>query len=539
MPVILSPPETPQRDYPLLPSPFVGISKEFKRLGDGRVVGSDMVYTFQGTLLPKKGNPFQDSTSSTASVTFENTTTGPAWVTTYSDPADDPVASTLTNDQLLEVLMEKQRLIREKLSYEGLQIKIYSLDGSLIHDITTDAPIDIAFDTDRLAIQSEYTFTIRQPINSVNQDGWNWYINSATDTIDITERDQALVTFDSDGNVSKTRKIFDVTRNISAVGARAYNTSGSLDKGFEAWQQASGWVWSNGQAIGTNFASTVLSTANDDLPSNELVPSTYTKYNHSFVENIDKSAGTYGITETFVYTSGDPVVEDVTFSINRDESALTSIGIEGSIQGLNTIAGTGNADAFIDKYTSATAYWTSIQGDLYKRALKASDLSWLNPVPLSKAVGKNPSQGAITYNYSYDDRAPNIITGAISENISINDTYPGQNVAEIPVIGRNQPVLQYLNSRSAYKRSLQIDVVMSGTAPSWTTGVPTTGDIRTTFFNSKPSITASSDFEKIYDAINPANDPAVVGKVFYSAPAESWNPKTGSYTYSVEWTFEK
>ena len=62
----------------------------------------------------------------------------------------------------------------------------------------------------------------------------------------------------------------------------------------------------------------------------------------------------------------------------------------------------------------------------------------------------------------------------------------------------------------------------------------------------KPSVSSSAQFQKIFDAANPANEvgssyanPVIPTKVFHSAPQESWNPKTGAYSYSIQWTYER
>jgi hypothetical protein len=73
------------------------------------------------------------------------------------------------------------------------------------------------------------------------------------------------------------------------------------------------------------------------------------------------------------------------------------------------------------------------------------------------------------------------------------------------------------------------------------TGADTRPDkIKNWLFTQKPSIASSGDFQAIYDAANPANEAGVVTtKVFYDAPQENWNCKTGSYSYSIGWTYEK
>jgi hypothetical protein len=136
----------------------------------------------------------------------------------------------------------------------------------------------------------------------------------------------------------------------------------------------------------------------------------------------------------------------------------------------------------------------------------------------------------------------------------MNDTYPGEIFSVTPVIGRSQPVLQYLNSRSEYKRSLSININMGAITPTWDVTVGGTDvnsqgllinnqtGIMTNLINSKPSITNQSELNYIYQAANPINDPQILatsGKCFHSAPSENWDPRTRNYSYSIEWTYEK
>ena len=65
-------------------------------------------------------------------------------------------------------------------------------------------------------------------------------------------------------------------------------------------------------------------------------------------------------------------------------------------------------------------------------------------------------------------------------------------------------------------------------------------DIANCTYTNKPSITNTVNFAKIFAAANPANEGWVgAGRVFHSPPQESWNPKTGAYSYSIEWTYER
>ena len=284
------------------------------------------------------------------------------------------------------------------------------------------------------------------------------------------------------------------------------------------------------------------------------------------------------------FNDGYLITHDNNVNVSRGENSLTQVSIEGTIRGLNSVQfeNSGvfyqnrhednsfkNARDYYINYLSANVGGTALASRIYHLARKAGEGTWLHPQPISKSEGLNFSQGTINYNFTYDDRPPNIIQGSITEDISINDTHPGQLFTAIPVIGRNQPVLQYMNARSEYKRNLTINVNMTAFEANWiedtgaiisaagywndavgvdtAAGATANDGITWWLYNKKPSITNTANFAKIFDAANPANEtsangfanPVIGGRCFHSAPTEAWNPKTGQYTYSVEWTFER
>ena len=126
-----------------------------------------------------------------------------------------------------------------------------------------------------------------------------------------------------------------------------------------------------------------------------------------------------------------------------------------------------------------------------------------------------------------------MISGALTENISINDTYPGDVFAVIPVIGRQTgPVLQYIGGRTEYRRDVGIEFVVDYT------NIPY-GKDRTTFLLSKPSLNTPirDSINGVVNALSPANEPGI-RKYFLNPPAESWNPKDGRYSLNLSWTYE-
>ena len=599
-------------DKYLVPAPLVTFGKNYLSAANGETIGAEYTISLAGTLLPNKGNPVVDSG------TFNSSFSTDSWAGTKS-PDDDPNHELDIDDSLLSI-MSKQEEIR-KLFSPGQAVKVEVLDLNLrgggrgIKFVGNVQSINFP-DQGRWVLPCPYSISLTTTnflqssdsgdfTSNFSEDEFKYFVRSANESWEIQEADEKLY---RGTNSSTTLKVYNVTHNISAVGQAAYSATGSFDaggdqaqtnngrydapyvNGLAPWQQASGYVQDVLQVGNGNFPGNIFEIDNDtftfgDSFFNNSGTDKYIIADRTFTESIDTKGGSYGITENYkafpsgAFNGGKPVVHTNNINVNVAENGITSVAIDGVIRGLNTVAVPGanrheddsfaNARDYYINYLSQNVGGASSNTRIYHLARNASELSWLHPQPLSKSQGLNTSEGSISYNFNYDDRPPNIINGSITEEISINDTHPGQIFATIPVIGRNQPVLQYLNSRSEYKRSLSINVNMSPFASNWTedsgaiitaggywadaVGVDTAGGaaandgITWWLQTKKPSVTNAADFQKIFDAANPANETAangfsnyvIPGRCFHSAPTESWNPKTGQYSYSIEWTYER
>lgn len=278
----------------------------------------------------------------------------------------------------------------------------------------------------------------------------------------------------------------------------------------------------------------------------------YGGFNHIRSEQSNVNAGTFSVTETWILSKS-PVFENFNISINSStDNPYVSVSIDGNIRGLSSISArgyggygdrtnsqaenygklTGYENALL-KYNQLTNYGQfGISSDIYKRANNVVAIQ-LNSQPLSIAITSNQSTSEITYNVQFDNRPTNVITGAIAETISVQDTYPGDIFAIIPVIGRKTgPILQYIGGRTEYKRDLQINLTMDYTKTGY-------GPYRSSFLLQKPSIIepTASQLASLIGEFSPANEPGV-RKYFISPPSESWNPKDGTYSLSISWTYE-
>ena len=217
------------------------------------------------------------------------------------------------------------------------------------------------------------------------------------------------------------------------------------------------------------------------------------------------------------------------------------MNIDGTIKGLSQISPSGHGSedkpsAFDNAMSKYIAVSNSGQfgliSDIYKRANNLVAVE-LNSQPLSISVGTNDYLGEITYSTQFDNRPSNIISGVLTESISVNDTYPGDVFAIIPVLGRKTgPVLQYIGGRTEYTRDLSINLLMDYTKIPYGSG-------RNTLLLKKPSVIepSATQIGNLIKELSPQNEPGI-RKYFVSPPAESWEPKTGSYSFNLTWTYE-
>jgi hypothetical protein len=529
----------------IVPAPIVSFSKTPILSDDGISIGADYTLSLNGKILQNKGNPI----SSTGAI-FSSSMSTDAWTITQS-PDDDPLHGVADSDLLISTITKIEQLRALVSPPTGIKVEVVGFS----HDQGIKFYGDLkSFNVDsegNWAKPANYTMEfgfsnfIGPAISGLfgagsSEDSFGYYVASVKENWAIQEADQVVV---NTGNWADIGKVYNITHSVDAKGKRVYNSSGVCV--LQPWQQASGYV---GAVIGLGIS---------NLPDSLLgITSGYYATNHKISESIDRTAGTYGVEETFSYVpsgmmpSGQWAFEECSVNIDKSEGALTNITIQGTINGIETNPPTGVQATGVSKYSNALAYYNVIEPTLYNRVKQnAGVLTWVHPSPKTTAIGKMPNAGQITYSYSYDDRPPNLISGSISEEISINDTYPGQIYSATPVIGRNQPILQYLGSRTEYKRTLSINIQMGSISRNWTYSnvdasgkltSPTATGVRNWLITQKPSISHSGDFQVIYDAANPANEAGVIPtKVFYDAPQESWNPKSGSYSYSINWSYER
>lgn len=313
--------------------------------------------------------------------------------------------------------------------------------------------------------------------------GVKYNLSSIADSYEIeTQLDKTYTTGDF-GPAAAFMPTFNISRTLSAAGLR--NISGSL---YEAVK------WINDRQ--------------KYFPFTGIFPtSVFPLYNHNRSLDINESAGSVSIRDTFLCKlSGSPWIDTCNISTSVSENFNREIKIQGKIEGLhkfdNLTALTGalilkaSGQQLIfpmlsgsltndnTKYTNALSGYLNITGSMFNRALlydsagrslvyNTTTISTnfpnynqkpLHPVPLSITEGLSPIRGEIEYAYTYNTRPQAIITGALAETINLSDNGPSQKIQSTNVMGRRLgPVVYFYTYQSGVgERTVSYEGVFQG-----------------------------------------------------------------------------
>lgn len=471
----------------IIPAVNLNYSRNFDQSPDGTIIGQTYNINFSSTIFADKGSP---------------TSSGTFW-TANDYPSDE----TILDSARLSSIIKKQESLRQLFNKDNIGKKFEVIPENLGNTLYFfPSSIEIVFQEGPWLNTCDYSISMVADKIYPNIDGTISYnLESASESWTIEPNEQPLGTSSFvPGPIASlaatTPFTYRVTHSLSATGKSSYVSGFKNDPFFEA----KNWIASR-----TGISNTIFSGFNN--------LSSLGAYNHIFTENMDKTNASYSINESWVFSSGN-IIEDYSISSQSDLNGITTVDVNGNIQGLesrilNNVSG--------HKWDAASGYFASISNSLLSRAQLYTGIT-LNPIPISTNIGRNPLQGNISYSYNYDNRRSSYISGALSERISVAYQKEGYSVAIVPVIGRKSPfrgpVLQDLGTGPEKQKSLSIDFNLG----------PPSGSLSFDF----PTYLVSG---LVYQ-LDPINNGA--NKSFKQQPQENWEPLTGTASYNVTWIYE-
>lgn len=320
-------------------------------------------------------------------------------------------------------------------------------------------------------------------------------------------------------------------------------------------------------------------------------------YNHNRTINYSITEGSYEVNDTWLaLPSGVSYIEDFTIESSTDEKYVKTVRVQGTIKGLqvnqaslvknlynlpdkNTgklslsqynTAGQSDNDIKAEKYQNAKDAWIDrVKPFVYSRACVAVnspdrngpyyDPSYnggalppgdptvkterlLNYIPVSTSESHDPLKGIVGYTYEYNNNLK-IFSGVISENVTITTNGPGDQVAEIFVLGRPLgPVLQALGTRTTTSKSISIELVVppptssagfslkNSECPVWTGGY--------IFQTCEKLIEGQKPYGQRYEPPYKTAINGSTGTVFVKTDTYNWDASDGRYTRNIEWVFQ-
>jgi hypothetical protein len=515
------------------PSPMITISKETQRDGAGRSIGNTTNITLEGKIFHTSGD---------ATLGFQN-------------------------------LLDKEKELRKVFSIDGYNLGIACSANS---NTSTFSGIKISrYSANKT--ENNWTTTIDYSIDLVCETipttGTGiFYVSSTQDDWTIEPLDENSYTTmgqlgllgvkgfanpplstDQVGKIPgqiKNYPFYKVTRNLGAVG-KYVPRANTPTSGESALINAKRWV--DYHLADTTFTMTGI-IANLSLCN--------------FIRSINKSEteGSYRITDNWIAIppSATPFIETFTIESQLDQTLMRTVTVNGTVKGLEPIS-TGNlynnlssgmltgisptitsnirlSSPYNNKFDNAASGYSGVKNLIWDRAnafastgTNISGFNFgsryrrqennLNPIPINVTEGFNPAEGSITYSWGFNNRPLNLITGSISENLTIDDNLPSQLYASIFVLGRKLgPVLQDMGTVSSYNRSVTLEVVM-----------PRPTSLRDLVFplESYRAITG------VIDSLDPNKLYPGAIRSFVKQNSENWNPNEGRFVKTKAWEWTK
>lgn len=445
------------------PLPTLSISKPEEKAG--HPTARTVTLQLRQTLVAYKGSP---------------TSSGTWWTTSGEPPEED-----LAPESMHTAILTKQAALRTVLEQQNAVLSFQPWDGALPTKYVVRLR-ELKFDEGPWFNTCGYVATFDVDLQGVDNSG----IDSLGENWQLEIVDENLGTYR-------------LTHAVNAKGRIQFNADGSVLK--PAWQHARDYILNTvGLGVDRRFldASGVVSQGVGLTP-----------YNYNRRQSVDETEGVVTVNEDWLaYNAGGgaAAVHDQNLSLRVDPNGIRTVSVEGTITGLR-VSGEADPTPTQSKRASMEAKWAEVQPTLYAAATGVAGCP-LHTAPLGVRVQTNAAQGTLTYGMEWNSRKTQF-AGALSETISISDAGASEVYAKIPIPFRVAgPILQDLDTVEVRRRSLSIEVQVSGLSQTYTPTQPDTS----AFVLSQVPLSAA---------------------VFLDQDVITWDPSQGRYSRQVGWSY--
>lgn len=163
----------------------------------------------------------------------------------------------------------------------------------------------------------------------------------------------------------------------------------------------------------------------------------------------------------------------------------------------------------------------------------------MNPIPKSMSESHRIYAGEIDYSFEFDNRPLNLVRGSVSESLTIDDTFPTQQIAEVFVLGRRLgPVLQDLGTVTAAQRNVTLEVVLPR-PPSLAQRMIYPIDA----YKAITGIVEQLNPKYIFGVPEPSltNNPNIAASIksYVKTDNQTWNPLDGRISVQKSWVWQR
>jgi hypothetical protein len=246
----------------------------------------------------------------------------------------------------------------------------------------------------------------------------------------------------------------------------------------------------------------------------------------------DELAKSFSLTRAY-REQGTPLYREE-FQISRDQSlenAITTITVNGTVQGMSAELGTNS----IERFNAASgAFFTTIQPLIRDRALElVPSGSCIGDAAIQTTLGFNKLNGTITYSNRFDNRFLTSNPNIRDEKIDVTVTLPAEVIAIIPIPKKpDGPILQNQETVTGPSKALKITYTMT---PS---GI-NCGEVSTVNQGllEQEALTESNILVNNTPLTDTRGEKPVATNVFRTADQYSFNRQSLVFTRSVTWQY--